>query len=103
MVFHVFLLVVGLFLSLALLWHLDCLPLQPSSSPGEIKRSRFKRLLKPRCPDDCPACRLVPTASSGVKLGFAPVRPWSEVKSRRGATKRISCIGYLAHPSKKWH
>jgi len=59
-----FLLVVCLLLSLALIWRLDWLPLRSSSSPGRAKRSRLHRLLKPRCPDDCPACRLASPASS---------------------------------------
>jgi hypothetical protein len=50
------------------------------------------RLLKPRCPDDCPACRLTSTASLGA--GPAPVRPWREVKSRRGAPKRVNTEGF---------
>ena len=60
MVLHVFvfLLVVCLLLSLALLWRLDWFPFRPSSSRGWAKRSTLHRLLKPRSPDDCPACRL---------------------------------------------
>jgi hypothetical protein len=90
----VFLLVVCLLLSLALLWRLDWFPLRPSSSKGVAKRTTLHRLLKPRCPDDCPACRLVSTASSGVDPAPAPVRPWREVKSRRGAPKRIHTEGF---------
>jgi IS1 family transposase/transposase-like protein len=90
----VFLLVVCLLLTLALLWSLDWFHLRPSSSPGEVKRTRLHRLLKPRCPDDCPACRLASTASSGIELAPAPVRPWSEVKSRRGAPKRVNTEGF---------
>jgi IS1 family transposase len=87
----VFLLVVWLLL-LALLWRFDWFPLRPSSSRGGAKRSRLPRLLKPRSPDDCPACRLASPPSSGG--GPAPVRPWREVKSRRGAPKRIDTQGY---------
>src|SRR3989440_11423129 len=90
----VFLLVVCLLLSLAMLWRLDWFPLRPSSSKGGAKRTTLHRLLKPRCPDDCPACRLVSTASSGVEPAPAPVRPWREVKSRRGAPKRIHTEGF---------
>jgi hypothetical protein len=53
-----------------------------------------QRLLKPRCPEDCPACRLASTASSSVEPDPAPVRPWREVKSRRGAPKRIPTEGF---------
>jgi IS1 family transposase/transposase-like protein len=97
MAFHVFLflLVVCLvLLSLALLWRLDWFPFRPSSSRGGAKRSRLPRLLKPRCPDDCPACRLASTASSGGGPVPLPVRPWREVKSRRGAPKRVKSEGF---------
>jgi IS1 family transposase len=96
----VFLLVVCLLLSLALLWRLDWFHLRPSSSRGKAKRSTLQRLLQPRCPDDCPACRLASTASSGGGPMPAPVRPWPEVKSRRGAPKRIDTQGF-ACPNRK--
>jgi hypothetical protein len=89
----VFLLVVCLLLSLARLWCLDWFHLQPSFSRGGAKRSTLHRLLKPRTPDDCPACRLASTPSSGMGPSSAPVRPWSEVKSRRGAPKRVNTEG----------
>src|SRR5215469_12566750 len=54
----------------------------------------------PRCPDDCPACRLDSTASSGGGPAPGPVRPWREVKSRRGAPKRVNTEGY-ACPNQK--
>jgi hypothetical protein len=90
----VFLLVVCLLLSLTLLGCLDWFPLRPSSSKGRAKRSTLHRLLKPRCPDDCPACRLASTPSSGGEPVPAPVRPWCEIKSRRGAPKRVNTEGY---------
>ncbi len=53
-----------------------------------------QRLLKPRPPDDCPACcyqpRLPPSAPP---LGPA-VRPWREMKQRRGRPKRIATDGF---------
>jgi hypothetical protein len=96
MVLHVFvfLLVVCLLLSLARLGRHDWLHLRPSSSRGGAKRSTLHRLLKPRSPDDCPACRLASTPSSGGGSAPAPVRPWHEVKSRRGAPKRVDTEGY---------
>ena len=90
----VFLLIVFLLLSLALLWRLDWFDLRPSSSPGGAKCSTFHRRLLPRCPDDCPACRLGFTASSSGHQPSALVRPWPEVKSRRGAPKRIDTQGF---------
>jgi hypothetical protein len=56
MVLHMFLflLLVCLLLSLARLGPLGWFSLRPSSSRGRAKRSTLHRLLKPRCPDDCP-------------------------------------------------
>ena len=90
----VFLLVVCLLFSLVLLWRLDWFPLRLPSSRGEAKRSTLHRLLKPRTPDDCPACRLASTASVGGGPASEPVRPWREVKSRRGAPKRVNTEGF---------
>ncbi len=87
----VFLLVSFLILSLALLWRLDWLHLQPSPSQAGRRRTLVQRLLKPRTPLDCPLCRL---SSSGVRPAPAPVRPWCEVKSRRGAPKRVNTEGF---------
>jgi hypothetical protein len=96
MTFHVFLflLSVCLLLSLALLWRLGWLPLQPSHSAVASRRSPIHRLLKPRTPLDCPCCRLGSTPSSAGGSVPAPVRPWPEVKSRRGAPKRIDTEGF---------
>ena len=96
MTFHivVFLLSICLLLSLALLWRLDWLQHQPSSARGSAKHSTLHRLLKPCTPADCPACRLGSTPSVGRGPAPAPVRPWCEVKSRRGAPKRIDTAGF---------
>ena len=51
-------------------------------------------LLKPRTPLDCPACRLSSTLSSGMGRSPLPVRPWREVKSQRGAPKRVNTEGF---------
>src|SRR5207253_11389380 len=96
----VFLLVVCLLLSLALLWRLDWFPLRLSSSRGGAKLSTHHRLLKPRSPDNCPACRLASTASSSGVPARLPVRPWCEVKSRRGAPKRVNTQDF-ACPNRK--
>jgi len=90
MAFHlfVFLLVIFLFLCLALLWRLCWFPFQPSSSRGEAKRTTLHRLRHR------PACRLASTVSLGAGPAPAPVRPWPEVKSRRGAPKRIDTQGF---------
>ena len=69
-----FLLVIFL-LCLALLWRLCWPHLQPSNSSAGRKRIPLHRLLKPRTPDDCPACRLASTRSSSVKAACAEVAP----------------------------
>ena len=96
MTFHrvMFLRVFFLTFSLALLWHLGWLPLQPSHCKAGAARPTVHRLLKPRTPNDCPACRLASTPSSGGGPAAAPVRPWREVKSRRGAPKRVNTEGF---------
>jgi hypothetical protein len=96
MVLHVFvfLLVVCLLLFLALLWRLDWLHVRPSSSKGGAKRIKLHRLLKPRTPHDCPACRGASTPWLGGGPAPAPVRPWREMKSRPGAPKRIPTQGF---------
>ena len=87
----VFLRVFLFLLTLALLWCLCWLPHQPSHSQAGSRRTLVHRLLKPRTPLDCPLCRL---PSAGVRPAPTPVRPWGEVKSRRGAPKRIDTQGY---------
>jgi hypothetical protein len=91
---YVFLLVVFLLLCVALLGRLCWFQLQPSHSPGGAIRSATQRLLKPRTPLDCPACRLSCAHSTVVGPAPGPVRPWCEVKSRRGAPKRVNTEGY---------
>src|SRR5258708_16184368 len=90
MTLHVFLLLFFLILSLAQLCHLcwthHCLP----HSKAVALHTAVHRLLKPRSPRDCPAC----TLSSAVESAPAPVRPWHEVKSRRGAPKRVDTHGF---------
>jgi len=88
-----FLLVLCL-LCLTLLWRLCWLYFHPSHSPRGAKRRTLPHLLKPRCPDDCPACRLASTASPPVEPASGPVCPWREVKSRRAAPKRVNTAGF---------
>src|SRR6266566_8300831 len=92
---QVFLLVFFLLFSLAAL----CPMLAPSRScPVESSSQDAQQAppsaASPRCPDDCPACRLGSTASSGEEPAPGPVRPWREVKSRRGAPKRVNTEGF---------
>ena len=90
----VFLLVVCLLLSLARLGRLDWFHLRPSSSRGRAKRTTLQRLLKLRTPLDCPACCHTSTPSSVAGPAPLLVRPWREVKSRRGAPKRVNTEGF---------
>jgi hypothetical protein len=55
--------------------------------------ARVQRLLQPRTPDDCPACRQQAAPSTGTAPARPPVTPWCMVKSRRGAPNRM-CIYY---------
>jgi len=70
MTFHVFvfLFVFCLLLSLALLWRLGWLPLQPSHFKARAVRTTVHRLLRPRTPLDCPACRLCSAHSSVPRI-----------------------------------
>ena len=82
-------------LALAQLYHLywphHC---PPHSRAAAKMRTTVQRLLKPRSPLDCPACRLASTLSSGVEPAPLPVRPWREIKSRRGAPRRVNTEGF---------
>ena len=84
------LLLLFLILSLArlclLYWYHTC----PVQWRTVTRNTAVQRLLKPRSPDDCPACRLASSLSPVEGPATPPVRPWSEIKSRRGAPKRIS-------------
>ncbi len=91
---YVFLLVFFLIFFLALLWRHGWLPLQLSPSQAGSVRTMVHRLLKPRTPLDCPSCRQACTPSPSMRPACAPVRPWSEVKSRRGAPKRVNTEGF---------
>ena len=92
MAFHIFLFF--LVLCFAWLWHLYWLHHKPPHSRVGPIHAKIQRLLKPRTPLDCPACRLSCTLSSDVEPAPLPVRPWREVKSRRGAPKRIDTQGF---------
>ncbi len=96
MTFHGFLLLLSFFflLCLAWLWHLDWSPHALPRLAAKKTHPMGQRLLKPRSPRDCPACRLACTHSSVVEPAPALVRPWSEMKSRRGAPKRVDTQGF---------
>jgi hypothetical protein len=81
-----------LLLSLAWLWHFSGFHHGHSFSKAVALHTAVQRLLKPRSPHDCPACCLAPTLLSAA--GSMPVRLWCEVKSRRGAPKRVNTEGF---------
>jgi hypothetical protein len=98
MTFYMFLLLLLFFLVLPLarLCHLCWSHHCPAQLAAAARHVPLQRLLKPRSPRDCPACRLSCTLSSGVGPAPAspPVRPWREMKSRRGAPKRVNTEGF---------
>lgn len=69
------------------IWHSGLSP------QAALKPKRLPRPLKPRTPDDCPACDLSASTPS-VSVPTPPVRPWREVKSSRGRPKSINTNGY---------
>jgi len=96
MTLHVFLLLLlfVLMFSLARLCSL-CWPHHgPVQSAAATRCTPLQRLLKPRTPLDCPACSLSCAYSSVVGPAPSPVRPWREMKSRRGAPKRVNTEGF---------
>jgi len=96
MTFHLFMFFLFFFplLNLAWLGHLSALHLDlPHPRAGALHRV-VRRLLKPRTPRDCPACCLASPFSPVAGPSSVPVEPWSEVKSRRGAPKRIGTQGF---------
>ena len=59
-----------LILPLARLWRFYLPHHYPPYSRGDKVHTIVQRLLKPRSPHDCPACRLSCTLSSGVGPSF---------------------------------
>jgi transposase-like protein len=103
MTFHFFLLLILLYwlmLYLARLCRLSWCHHCPAQLRVAARRTPIQRLLKPRSPHDCPVCRLSCAHSSVVESVSPAVRPWREVKSRRGAPKRVNTEGF-ACPNRK--
>jgi hypothetical protein len=65
----------------------------PSHS-NERLRSLVHCRLKPRSPLACPLCCRSSARLSSQKLPPLAVRPWREIKSRRGAPKRVTTEGF---------
>jgi hypothetical protein len=74
-------------LLLWLLWH------WPHLQTTTVTAARV-RLLKPRTPADCKACRQAGAPSTDHAPSPIPVTPWRERKSRRGAMGRIATQGF---------
>jgi transposase-like protein len=88
--FHLLFLMLYLARLCLLYWYHIC----PARLRTATRNTAVQRLLKPRSPDDCPACRLASSLSPVKGPATPPLRPWSEIKSRRGAPKRISTQGF---------
>ena len=69
---------------------------QPTPHAKPVASATVQRLLKPCSPHDCPTCRRLaaPSTPTLQTVPPPPVRPWREVKSRRGAPKRINTEGF---------
>jgi hypothetical protein len=81
-------------LLLAVLWLSQWNRLHLGSAHAKgVRRALLPRCLKPRTPLDCPACCDVSSPSSTLRP-LSPVRPWREVKSRRGAPRRVKTEGF---------
>ncbi len=102
MIIHVFVFFLLFLLMLSLLWlcRLSVLHRCLAHSSARVVHPVVHRLLKPRTPLDCPACCHSSPFSPGAGPSTLPVRPWCEVKSRRGAPKRIDTQGF-ACPNRK--
>jgi IS1 family transposase/transposase-like protein len=102
MTFHSLLLLLSFFFILCLtwLWHLDGSVHGLPHLAAKAAQPLVHRLLKPRSPRDCPACRLSSPLSAVVEPTSLPVRPWREIKSQRGAPKRVNTQGF-ACPNRK--
>jgi hypothetical protein len=66
---------------------------QASSCPQAAHHALVPRRLRPRSPLECPACCLASGSSQEKEPTRAPMRPWRELKSRRGAPKRVNTQG----------
>jgi hypothetical protein len=78
-------------------WRVPGSTLDKPASPG-----KKERVLRPRTPDDCGLCRAEGGPTDGNEVGGQcerVVRPWAEVKGRRGRRKRARMEGY-ACPNK---
>jgi hypothetical protein len=73
-----------------LLWRVKWSWFPPATHRVHPKLS--PRPLKPRTPDDCPACCVTP--QPGLPPASTHLKPYSQVKSPRGRKQRIVTAGY---------
>jgi IS1 family transposase/transposase-like protein len=86
------LLLVGLSAAgIAWLWWRACGPRRRPCPPHPLT---IPRIWRPRTPDDCPACRAQERAAPRPDPPPSSVQPWRDVKSPRGAPKRILTEGF---------
>src|SRR5262245_29123602 len=83
-----------LLLVIPLLWWAWIWRCQPSAPHSVTIPTPIQRLLRPRTPDDCPACCQPMPAVARTTPTRALVTPWCERKSRRGAPKQIDTQGF---------
>jgi len=84
----------SLALSILLLWLVWHWAQQPPHLQMAPRSAALPKLLKPRTPAHCPACRLGSAPSIDHPPTCIPVTPWCERKSQRGAPKRIATQGF---------
>jgi hypothetical protein len=66
----------------------------PAQAATKETPAKPPRPLRPRTPEDCPNCRDAMCAPNPTPTAPPRLRPWREVKSRRGAPKRIHTEAY---------
>jgi len=85
---------VGVVCLLCIAWVARKKRLQERRAQVVAAKAQVARALQPRTPEDCPECQ---EASQGAEEGNTVrpvVRPWSEVKSRRGRKREIDTEGH---------
>ncbi len=81
-------------LLLGLVWLIGRWHRRHRMRPGSTAiTATVQRRLRPRMPDDCPACCQQEALPNTSRPSCLAVRPWCELKSRRGAPKRITTHG----------
>jgi hypothetical protein len=63
----------------------------PAAPRAHPNAKATARPLKSRTPDDCPACR---AAQPGLTPASIALKPYSQIKSPRGRSKRVATAGY---------